>query len=128
MIQEFVNAFMEHKTEIRDILKKTHPENYQDIVKIVIGFMPEVNYNQPNPELIHEIDDGDYQGTLLYIIAAKGYQPDTYWYVYVNYGSCSGCDTLQAISRYSSESPTNEQADDYTKLALDIVTGLKLME
>ncbi len=127
MIQQFVDSFMEHKAEIRDSFKATHPNGYNEIVKRVISFMPEVNFAKPDSERIHEIDDGDYQGTLLFVIAATGYQPHEYWSVKVSYGSCSGCDTLQSISAYSRGAPTDKQADDYTKLALDIVTGLHLI-
>lgn len=45
----------------------------------------------------------------------------------VGYGSCSGCDTLEAIRDYSSEKPTPEQVKDYMALALHIVQGLKKM-
>ena len=128
MIQEFVNAFMENKDKIREVFKASHPEDYGAIVKTVISFMPEVNSVKPDVERIHTIDDGGYQGTLVYVIGEEGYQPSVYWYVFVDYGSCSGCDTLQRILNYSNDPPTDEQANDYTKLALDIVTGLKLME
>lgn len=62
----------------------------------------------PHPERIHQIDDGDYQGTLIFVIGAGGYQPSRYWYVKVGYGSCSGCDTLQAIRGYEDDAPTKE--------------------
>ena len=79
------------------------------------------------PERIHKIDDGDYQGTLLFVIAAKGYQPSKYWAVSVGYGSCSGCDTLEGIKSDGDygESPNKQQIADYMTLALHIVQGLK---
>jgi hypothetical protein len=88
-------------------------------------------YGEPDPTRIHQIDDGDYQGTLLFVIAASGYQPSDYWYVKVGYGSCSGCDTLQAIDGYggySDEAPSKDQVDDYMTLALHIIQGLKSMQ
>lgn len=50
-------------------------------------------------ERITEIDNGDYQGTLLYIIPEQCYQPSEYQYfmTYIEYGSCSCCDLLQSI-------------------------------
>ena len=48
---------------------------------------------------IQTVDFGDYQGTLIMCFAKNTYQPsasETY-YTYVDYGSCSGCDTLQGI-------------------------------
>lgn len=48
---------------------------------------------------ITEIDNGDYQGTLLYLIPFDTYQPneDEYFMTYTGYGSCSGCDTLLSL-------------------------------
>ena len=43
-------------------------------------------YGGPGLERIHRIDDGDYQGTLVFVIGGKGYQLSTYWYVKVSYG------------------------------------------
>ena len=85
-------------------------------------------YGGPDLERIHRIDDGDYQGTLVFVIGGKGYQLSTYWYVKVSYGSCSGCDTLEAIREYGGDLPKPQQVEDYMKLALHIVQGLNKME
>ena len=128
MIQEFVDSFMTSKPTIRAIFQSKHPDDYKEIVKIVVSHLGSVGYNRPDPDRIHEIDDGDYQGTLVYVIGASGYQPSTYWSVMVDYGSCSGCDTLESIQSCSyGEEPNEEQVDDYMTLALHIVQGLKLM-
>jgi hypothetical protein len=130
MIKEFVQKWEERKREIREKFTVSHPESYEDIVRAVI----EILYDEdaydgtPNPECIHEIDDGDYQGTLVYVVAESGYQPRTYWYVRVDYGSCSGCDTLEAIRQYDGEPPTEEQTIQYMRLALHILQGLKQMD
>lgn len=73
---------------------------YSDIVKATvraIALEATGGYGDPKPdcENIHEINDGEYQGTLVYVIPEVGYQPSEYWYVRVWYGSCCGCDTLQ---------------------------------
>ena len=74
---------------------------------------------------ITEIDNGDYQGTLIYLIPFKTYQPSEseYLMTYVGYGSCSGCDTLQAIQGWSEEKPTETQLKDYMMLCKDIITS-----
>ena len=129
MIQEFVNRYMDKK----DLLAATfarHPGDYKEIVKNVISVITDDDYYgdfNPDPKRIHEIDDGDYQGKLVYVIGAKDYQPSDYWYVKVGYGSCSVCDTLESIRGYGSEPPTDEQLKDYMTLALHIVQGLKKM-
>ena len=129
MIQEFVDKFMAKKAELENIFREKHPDEYKDIVEAVIRVInPDDDYGQPDPKRIHVIDDSNCQGTLLFIIASTGYQPDDYWYVKVAYGSCSGCDTLQAIRGYSLKPPTDEQVKDYMTLALHIVQGLKRMD
>lgn len=128
MIQEFVDRFMANRQEITAKLGEKHVHNYAELVKLVVASVVGDDYGQPNPEAIHEIDDGDYQGTLLYVIPANTYQPSDYWFVKVYYGSCSGCDTLQGISSYFTETPTPEQVNEYWTLCLHIVQGLKKME
>ena len=126
MIKEFVKRFEENKEWIREQFKN-HPAAYKDVIAIVIKALEVdtcVGFS-PDPGRVEEIDHGDYQGTLLYIIAEKGYQPSAYYYVFVDYGSCSGCDTLQAISEYSDDPPREDQKDEYMQLALHIVQGLK---
>lgn len=122
----FVERFMSAKEQLKTQLSKAHPDDYKDLVALVIQTVTDDSHG-PDPERIHLIDDGEYQGVLVFIIAAKGYQPSDYWYVKVSYGSCSGCDTLEAIREYSSEPPTDSQIDDYLTLALHIVQQLKKM-
>lgn len=130
MIKEFVDRFMAGKPKLEEVFSKGHPGGYSDIVKAVVEVIRDVenNYSTPDPERIHEIDDGDYQGTLVYVIGDTGYQPYHYWYVKVGYGSCSGCDTLNGIRDYDyGDVPTPEQVKEYLGLALHIVQGLKKM-
>jgi hypothetical protein len=130
MIQEFVDRFMRNQDELRRRFSSTPPDIYYDVVRHVVEVVRDENkYDTLDPERIHTIDDGDYQGTLLFVIAASGYQPYQYWYVKVSYGSCSGCDTLESIRNYEyNQPPTEKQVDDYMTLALHIVQGLKEME
>lgn len=127
MIQTFVNAFMERQDKLRQEFSAKHPENYESIVRSVVSLLSDVeqDFGRMDPERIHEINDGDYQGTLLYLIAADDYQPSRYWYVRVSYGSCSGCDTLESIRSYDDGTPSEQQVSDYLTLALHIVQGLK---
>lgn len=129
MIQTFVDRWMANREKVRAILAAKHPEEYKELVWHVVEAMTEDEYGDaaPDPERIHEIDDGDYQGTLVFVVGAKGYQPSDYWYVKVSYGSCSGCDTLEAIRRYEDTPPSAEQVDEYLTLCLHIVQGLKKM-
>lgn len=136
MIKEFVERFDANRDSLRDSFRKyckkeTYGDyeseewsiEYADIVREVVEVVKGEEYGGPDPERIHEIDDGDYQGTLLYVIASDEYQPSDYWYVKVIYGSCSGCDTLLGIIEGCGD--MDEKLDDLMILALHIVQGLK---
>lgn len=128
MIKEFVEKWEQNKGKIREAVSAKHPDDYQELVKIVVeNLQLDSEYESMDPERIHKIDDGDYQGTLLFVIGAKGYQPSDYWSVQIYYGSCSGCDTLQRIREYKDEDgpPSPDQVDQYMTLALHIVQKLK---
>lgn len=131
MEQELVARFDAKREEVRGNLCKMLIDNnwinYIDIVKIVIKAV-HYGYGSPDPQRIHEIDDGDYQGTLLFVIPADEYQPWNYWYVKVCYGSCSGCDTLMAILDGDYGDTIDEKVDSLFTLALHIVQGLKRMD
>lgn len=75
-------------------------------------------------ERMTEIDNGDYQGTLLFLIPFETYQPSEYEYImtYIGYGSCSGCDALRAAQGWSSNGRlTDKQVNDFMAICKDIV-------
>ncbi len=123
MIKEIVDKWEANKELIRQAFILKQPENYGELVGTVIAHI--TNDVGPDPQRIHEIDDGDYQGTLLYVIASKGYQPDSYYYCKISYGSCSGCDTLEDIKECMSG---DKKIEGYMQLALHVVQNLKEME
>lgn len=128
MIKKFVDRFMGNKEVLEIGFRNNPPQKYIDIVKAVIEVLASDD-GDPDPTRIHQIDDGGYQGTLVFVIAASGHQPSTYWYVRVGYGSCSGCDELEAIGYYGGgEPPTYEQISDYMTIALRIVQQMKQMD
>ena len=126
MIKKFVERWEEKKHLVEAEFREAHPRNYGEIVETIISSLfLEGEYDDPDPGRITEIDDGDYQGTLLYVIASNAYQPHVYWAVKVYYGSCSGCDTLEGIRGYRDGPPDENQVKDYMALALHIVQNLK---
>lgn len=130
METKFIERFDNKRNEIKEYLAfllDTCKDdiNYDDIVRIVIDAIHEGD-GDPNPNTIHIIDDGDYQGTLLFVIPADAYQPYDYWYVRIFYGSCSVCDTLQGVL-YDSDD-RKQQLDGLFTLALHIFQGLKKMD
>lgn len=80
--------------------------SYVDLVKIAFDKIYNDDSRLDNENLfidrVHEIDDGDYQGTLIYLIPFNSYQPDPedYLMTFAWYGSCSGCDALQSAQSW----------------------------
>jgi hypothetical protein len=128
MIQPFVDRFMAATPDIKAKLSETRPDSYVDLVdrliKVLNGQDNDYNSN-PDPTRITVINHGDYQGTLLFIIGAEGYQPSTYWSIFVDYGSCSGCDAFEAIHVYGNALVTSEEVDGYWTLMLHMVQSMK---
>lgn len=80
---------------------------------------------------IHQIDDGEYQGTLMFLIPrADQYQPAEYDYIltYIGYGSCSVCDMLQSIHVDYDFAETKEEKEqaikDLMTLCRDMVSHM----
>lgn len=124
MIKEFVQAWDKNKSTLEQYFK-THTQDaydsYESLVRLLFNIVINPAMVKPfNTENIIELDDGDWQGTQVFILHRNTYQPDICDYVYTNtyYGSCSGCDTLMAISGYGYDIPSEEQVKDYMQLCL----------
>lgn len=136
MIKEFVNQWDKNKKVLEEYFRTHKQEEYNEylkIVKLLIQYVLNKGLNDDwdeikiNPDTLTEIDFGDYQGILIYVFAEDTYQPSTNetFYTSVAYGSCSGCDTLQAIQEYGLEEfPNEEQIEGYMKLSLDILQSI----
>lgn len=121
---------------IRNNPKIINRNGYKTFVEAVVMYILNDGTNDRcvNNELkwdinsITEIDDGAYQGTLLYLIPLSTYQPGEYEYLMTNvgYGSCTVCDTLQSIQDYSNNysNMTEEMVKDFMGLGLDIVRNM----
>ena len=98
---------------------------YKDLVKLTVMFILN-DENEWNANKIKEIDDGDYQGTLLYLIPEDTYQPNSseYLMTFVEYGSCSGCDTLQAIQCFLDTKSRDKSIDDLMNLCKDLICNM----
>lgn len=135
MIKEFVEKWDKYKKDLEDYFRNTKQEEYDTYKEIVKALFEKVinkdiDYEEYDTENILVIDDGDYQGTQIFILHKRTYQPSVEEYVYTNtyYGSCSGCDTLQGISCYHDGLPDEEQVKDYMELALHLLQKCKYME
>ena len=130
MLKYCLTKWNQNKGLLEEKLKKDTTLNscdYDYLVKLVVDFILNPGADMVwDSENITTVNDGDYQGTLLFLIPEKTYQPGEYDYLmtYVGYGSCSGCDTLQAIQDWHSKSLTEEQVKDFMTLCKDLLTGM----
>ena len=130
MLKYCLRKWDENKKKLEEELLKDPDLNkceYIHIVEKVVEII--LNTNEEylwNTEGITEIDDGYYQGTLLFLIPRKTYQPSEYEYLmtYVGYGSCPGCDTLQAIQDYGENLISEDRLKDFMALCKDIITNM----
>jgi len=128
MIKYCLNRWNENQQKLRQQLETDTSLNgcdYKYLVELVTKFILGKEWDAEN---ITVIDNGDYQGTQLFLIPRDTYQPSEseYLMTYVGYGSCSGCDTLQAIQGCSFDDRLLEpdQVEDFMKLCKDLVTNM----
>ena len=109
MILEYVKQWDENKGLLQKSFEDKLPESYEDIYKRLFQLVvtnPSLSYSKEwNWKTYKLIDDGDYQGHQIFVLASNVYQPSLWDYIFtdVAYGSCSGCDTFEWIE-YSGKS------------------------
>lgn len=144
MLDFAIKKWDKNKDELKEYFTKhkqdEYAHSYESFTKKVIEIIfNDDDYGYENGDQydafdlkshFQEIDFGNYQGTLIFVFAYDTYQPSTNatFYTSVDYGSCSVCDTLQAICEYGyDETPTERQVNDYMKLALNLIQKMKCM-
>lgn len=137
MIKYALEKWEENKEVLRNTIQQTEKNmrsvwDYEEIVKLTCHciFNEKVIDGDPkiNIDGITMIDNGDYQGTLLFMLPFDTDQPAEYEYLmtYVGYGSCSGCDTLQRIQLdeiYYNDETEKDLVDSYLSICKDIVSN-----
>lgn len=142
MIKDFVKAWDLNKNKLEEYIK-THKQeeydSYEALVKLLFDIVINPSIEEGNSvfgfserfdtENILTIDDGDYQGTQIFILHKATYQPCVEEYVYtsVYYGSCCCCDTLQSIHSYDDGLPNETQVKDYMQLLLHLLQKCHMM-
>ena len=128
MEKELVKQWEENKHKLENYFRTTKQEeysDYEDIVRQLFKLCIPKSKDDIGWDLekMTVIDDGEYQGTLIFIIPTKRYQPgvDDYIVTDTYYGSCSGCDTLQGICDHNYGLPNEEQVREYMYLALNLL-------
>ena len=126
MIKYCLDKWNENKDTLKEVLAndtKLNDCEYIYLVELVVEYILGDNWDKDN---ITVINNGDYQGTLLFLIPKDTYQPAEYEYLmtFVNYGSCSGCDTLQHIQSWNDGKLSEEQLKDFMSLCKDLVCNM----
>lgn len=138
MIQKYVDAWIENKDKYEEWLRgldyNWYVVDYEIMVKQLINLVinPCINDGYEGAlqaDSVTVIDNGDYQGTQIFIIPYDVYQPneEEYVYTHVGYGSCSGCDTLLnalSLSDYD-EKLSDGTVDMLMVLALHLIENFK---
>lgn len=144
MITEIINRWELNKTKLQEYFSGIEDRaiDYIDIFKKLFELV--IN-DEDDYELDFDIskltviDHGGYQGSQLFIIPRKTYQPSPSDYILCHnyYGSCSGCDTLQGIWGYGTyddegeeikSTITKKQTEELMTLALHMVQRMKYFE
>lgn len=75
---------------------------------------------------ITRIDNGCYQGTLLFVIPMVTYQPSSYEYLitYIEYGSCSYCDALESVL-YDYDSDESDVIQGLLDICKNLIFNIK---
>lgn len=100
MLKYCIDQWEKNKENLREALEQFDFDKdymgYKVLMSLIITHILENKWDSEN---FTAIDDGDYQGTLLFVIPERCYQPnaENYLMTYVEYGSCSCCDTMLAI-------------------------------
>ena len=127
MILHYVKQWEERKHLLEQWLTKNEPNSYQDIYETLFRLVitrSERGELEWDWNRFVKIDDGEYQGNQIFILCSNVYQPELTDYIFtsVAYGSCSGCDTLQAIQESEDKA---ERVKGYMTLALHMVQETK---
>lgn len=127
------DAWYENKDALEDVIRKDAALNscdYKYLVKLIITHILNPYISEEdckfNADLITVIDNGDYQGTQLFIIPRDTYQPGAGDYIMTccYYGSCSVCDTLLSIQNWEGGPRSEEQVNDFMTLCRHLVCNI----
>lgn len=131
MLKYCYEKWDKNKYKLEEALRKTDLSrvSYHELLVLTVeNILNEGEYEYPrwDTDEITQIDNGDYQGTLLYLIPEDTYQPSEHEYLmtYIGYGSCTCCDFLQSIQPYHNEKTTDDDIKNFMTLCKDFITNM----
>jgi hypothetical protein len=127
MILHYVKQWDERKHLLEQWLNDNEPNSYQDIYETLFRLVitrSERGELEWDWKRFRKFDDGTFQGNQIFILCSNVYQPELTDYIFtsVTYGSCSVCDTFQAIQESEDK---DERVKGYMTLALHMVQETK---
>ena len=143
MITDFAIAWTKYKGDLQERIaeSETHTSwNYDDLLKmlfetVVNPYLDEQCRDTFNLEDITTIDNGFYSGLLVFVLYRGCFSPcmaSDYIYTTISYGSCSVCDTLQAIQadydEWEDKLPNERQVKDYMSVCLNLLQNCYCMK
>jgi hypothetical protein len=134
MLQHVIKQWDANKHNLEEYFKITNLSEieYESIVRKIFELVvinDEEGWNKYDPSKMVVVDHGDYQGTQIFLIPTDTYQPMVGDYIITHneYGSCSGCDTLDGITCYDSGKPNESQLKKLMTLALHLVQKMTII-
>lgn len=142
MIKNFAEAWTKYKDNLQERIaeSETHTNwDYDDLLKmlfetVINPYLGEQCKDTFNLEDITTIDNGSYSGVLVFVLYSGYFSPcvaSDYIYTTIDYGSCSVCDTLQAIQadydELEDKTPNKRQVNDYMNVCLQLLQNCYCM-
>lgn len=122
MLKYCINKWDENRGELKKAIQELDGYiSYTELMKLVVKHIFGGEWDE---EEITVIDNGDYQGTIIFAFHKKTYQPfaSQYLMTYISYGSCSLCDALQAAF-FENESK-EETVLDLMRICLHLIQNM----
>lgn len=135
MVQKFIDAWNKEQQNLKAKLQHDclmgydQDYTYDTLVRfawtIATSTMPDCR--KVDLKNMKILDSGDYQGDYLFLapLGTEYCGPGDYIYVFVEYGSCSYCDTLQSVQ---DDDDPEERAQYYWQMILNIIQQTKIMD
>lgn len=130
MIAEYVSAWEQRKQEVRHKLEeltsggRSIDFRHETLVRAVVSILPDADSDS-----LVSVRPDEYQGTAVYVwfgdISRARTETQRFFYVAIEYGSCSVCDSVQAAL---AEADPNYCLDQLMALALHVVQRAKPLD
>lgn len=132
----YIKQWQEKKGELRKYFQRTTQGEYDEYGKILevlltvcVCFSDENGNGWDLNRIVEIRTEGHYSGDIVFVIPTVFSDIKNYAITAVEYGSCTGCDTLCRIQgndrRYKNALPTESQVDNYMNLSLHLVQKMK---